>query len=257
MDWLQQKRMLSYPSWPPSVLLGLVRSLLVGERRSFRQDALRCTRNLHIHLKGGAHIPTHGPGVILVNHYYRPGFFAGWIALAVSTAVPAELTWVMTSAWTAAGTLGSLLKAALSERLFPRLAQVYGFIPMPPMPPRPQDVAARAQAVRRVLSVTSRSPQALIAMAPEGQDSPGGVLMRPHPGVGRLLAHLEAGGMSFHPVGIYEETTALVVHFGAPFRLNLSKGLSTTETDRLSAEIAMCRIAALLPQELRGTFGES
>jgi hypothetical protein len=109
--------------------------------------------------------------------------------------------------------------------------------------------------VRQVLSEARRNPQALIAIAPEGQDPPGGVLMRPHPGVGRMLAHLESVGLGFQPVGVYEENHTLVVHFGAPFQLNLSEGLTTAETDCQAAEVALRRIAALLPQELRGDFG--
>jgi 1-acyl-sn-glycerol-3-phosphate acyltransferase len=124
---------------------------------------------------------------------------------------------VMTAAWTPAGTAWSRLQAAASVRLFPRLASLYGFIPMPPMPPRPFEAAARAQAVRQVLSAVRRSPPPLLAISPEGQDTPGGALMRPHPGVGRMLAHLAKSGYPFHPVGVHESEALRLIRSPWPF----------------------------------------
>lgn len=244
-----------YPAFPFSLVLGAAWSLLRGSRRSFRRDALRCICNLSLKILGVEHIPQSGPGVVLVNHYYRPGFFAGWIALALSAAIPTELIWVMTAAWTEAGTLGSRLRAALSVPLFPRVARMYGFIPMPPMPPRPHEVAARAQAVRRILAAASQIPPPLLAFAPEGMDPPGGVLMRPPSGVGRLLAKLAQQNLRFYPVGVYEDEMFLTARFGASFCLKSPAGLSVDELDRQVADTAMEAIAVLLPPALRGVYG--
>jgi hypothetical protein len=192
--------------------------------------------------------------VILVNHYHRPGFFAAWISLAVSAAVPEELVWVMSAAWTEAETLWTRLKAAASVPLYPRLARVYGFVSMPPMPPRPQETAARARAVRQFLAAARRTPPPLLAVAPEGQDPPGDRLMRPHPGVGRMLARLAEANCRFYPAGVYEEGDTFVVRFGPGYDLALAPGLRPAEIDRQAGDAAMRPIAALLPPGLRGGY---
>ena len=249
------------PDYPPisaCVATEAAWSILLKKKRSFRQDALRLTRNLSIKNTDSVNIPCQGPGVILVNHYQRPGFFTGWIALALSAAVPEEVIWTMTAAWTGSSTRWERIKSATSAKLFPRLAHMYGFIPMPPMPPRPQDLEARTGAVRQVLSVARRRPPVLLAIAPEGQDSPNGGLMRPHPGVGRMLSKLAESGCRFHPVGVYEDGQALVLNFGTVFSMPLQPGLSNREIDQLTADTAMQAVADRLPEHLRGIYaGES
>jgi 1-acyl-sn-glycerol-3-phosphate acyltransferase len=240
--------------FPWQTVLGAAWAVVSGGKRSLRQDAIRCTRRLRIKILGAEHIPQAGPGVVLVNHYYRPGFSAAWIGLAVSAVVPVELVWVMSAAWTEADTIWTRLKAAASVPLYPRLARVYGLISMPPMPPRPHEVAARARAVRQILAVARQNPPALLAIAPEGQDPPGGVLMRPPSGVGRMLARLSDSGGRFYPVGVYEQDEIVVLHFGSSFHLMLPRGLNTDEKDIRAAEMVMQAIAALLPADLRGAY---
>ena len=205
---------------------------------------------------GPENIPQSGPGVILVNHYYRPGFSAAWIGLCVSAVVPQELVWVMSAAWTEADTVVSKIKAALSVPLYPRLARVYDLISMPPMPPRPHEVEERALAVRKILAAARQNPPALLAIAPEGQDPPGGVLMQPPAGVGRMLEKLAKSGARFYPVGVFELADQVVVNFGPAFRLTTAEGLSAQEIDRRATDTAMRAIAVLLPPELRGAYNE-
>ena len=243
-----------YPPVPPDLVARLAWSILSDGERSFRQDARRLTQHLPMKIVSKENIPNHGPGVILVNHYYRPGFFTAWIALALSAVVPVELVWTMTAAWTGSSTTWERIKSAFSASLFPRLAKVYGFITMPPMPPRPQEFQARTQAVRQLLAAASRQPPALLAIAPEGQDSPGAGLMRPHPGVGRMLVQLENLGCRFHPVGVYENNQALVLDFGPAFSIALPQGLPSGEIDRQAADAVMLAVAARLPEYLRGVY---
>jgi 1-acyl-sn-glycerol-3-phosphate acyltransferase len=246
--------MVKYPAFPLPILFRVAWALLRGRQRSFRQDALRCIHGLRMDVRGVECIPQAGPGVVLMNHYWRPGFFAAWIGLGVGAAVPVDMVWVMSSAWTDADTLWTRIKAAASVPLYPRLARLYGFVSMPPMPPRPHETAARARAVRQILAAARQDPPALIAIAPEGQDSPKGKLMRPHPGVGRMLAKLADGGFLFYPVGVYEEGMELIVHFGPGFRLALPAELSVGEIDRAAADQAMLAIAACLPPGLGGAY---
>ena len=239
--------------------LGLTALVAVarGRSRSFRHDASPCLQRAGFPLSilGSEQIPTHGPRVLTANHYHRVGFGAWWIALAISATVPAEVRWSMTAAWTEDGTQRSALLARLSRRIFPRVAGVYGFDAMPPMPPRAYEVAARAAGVRAVLRAARAQPPPIIGLTPEGQDHAGGGLMRPHPGVGRFMLHLADLGHPFQAVGVYEEAGALCLSFGEPYRLAVAPGQRSAATDRAAAEIVMRALAAQLPSGLRGEFG--
>lgn len=243
-----------YPSVPLDFIVKLAWAALWQDKRSFHHDALRLTRSLPMKLLGTENIPHHGPGVVLVNHYHRPGFFAPWIALALSAIVPVDLVWTMTAAWTDANTYWERAKSMLSSHMFPRLAEVYSFIPMPPMPPRPNETYARARAVRQLLSAVRHQPSILLAVAPEGQDPAGSELMRPHPGVGRMLVQLENLGCRFHPAGVYEDKQELVLDFGPAFSIALSQGLPSGEIDHQAADMAMRAVSARLPEYLRGVY---
>jgi hypothetical protein len=194
------------------------------------------------------------PGVIVVNHYYRPGFSGLWITLIVSAVLQEELVWVMSAAWTEANTAWSRIKAAASVPLFPRLARVYGLITMPPMPPRRHETAARAWSVRKILATARQRPAPLIAIAPEGQDPIDGILMQPPPGAGRMLFKLAQLGVRFYPVGIYEQGEEMVTSFGPSFHLILPEGLSPDEIDCQAANKVMRAIAMQLPPSLRGVY---
>ncbi len=243
-----------YPSLPFTLVVQVARSALTGQKRSFRSDALRCVRGLAIDVIGNEVMPQQGPGVIVFNHYSRPGFAAWWIALALSATLPVDLHWTMTSAWTEASSYYSRIKAWLSECLFPRLAIVYGFTPMPPMPPRSHEAAARARAVRQVLAVVKNSPSTLVALAPEGQDSTDGRLMALPPGAGRFLALLSELGCSFYPLGVFETPDALCLRFGPSISLHLPPGLTASQIDEQAAGTVMRAVATLLPQALRGVY---
>jgi 1-acyl-sn-glycerol-3-phosphate acyltransferase len=248
----------SYPQypWPWKVALEILLSAARRQPRSFRKDAVACLAqaHLHLHVDGKEALPACGPVVITFNHYSRPGFGAWWIALAIGAKIPVEIHWSMTAAWTEDGSFKSYIFAEASRRLFPRVARIYGFTPMPPMPPRPSEVSARAIAVRHLLYVAKSQPSSIIALSPEGQDSPGGVLMRPHPGVGRFLLQLARLGYPIQPTGVYEEAGALCLRFGLPFRLELPSGLPRDVADRLAGELVMQGISDQLPPHLRGEF---
>jgi 1-acyl-sn-glycerol-3-phosphate acyltransferase len=245
----------SYPL-PWRLALRTLWSVARKEQRSFRQDALDALAqyDLPLRVDGRENIPSCGPAVVVVNHYSRPGFGAWWIALAISTQVPVEMHWSMTAAWTFAGSPTSWVLAEISLRLFPYIAETYNFTAMPPMPPRPSEQAARALAVRRVLAAAKSQPPPIFGLAPEGQDNPGGVLMRPHSGVGRFMVHLARLGYPFYPVGVYEEMDALCLSFGPKFRLEMPAGLSKDEVDQCASQEVMQAIARQLPARLRGEF---
>ena len=225
-------------------------------RRSFGADARAFVSGLcpPLRIVGGEHVPQRGPALLTVNHYARPGFQAYWLALAISAMVPVDVYWSMTAAWTYPDWLRRNTVTPLTRRLFRRLAALYGFTTMPPMPPDPRDTVARAAAVRRVLAYAQQAPQPVIGLAPEGADAPGGALTRPPAGVGRFMLHLAQRDLPVVPVGVYEARGAFCLRFGSPYRLTVPRVLSAAERDTRASRIAMQHIAALLPTHLRGAY---
>jgi 1-acyl-sn-glycerol-3-phosphate acyltransferase len=248
-----------YPdySYPLRLAPGFAASVLWGTGRSFRADAQACLARLKPPLRvlGQENIPQSGPALLTFNHYYRPGFHAWWLALAIAAITPQEVHFGMAGELTFPGKWYAPLGRAGSRWLLRRLAKIYGFTDMPPMPPRPQDVAARARSVRAMLDYARRHPQAILALAPEGGDNvPSGALARPASGAGRFLALLAGSGFPVTPVGAYEEAGEFCLRFGAAYRLEVPPRLGAEERDRLAAETVMRAIARQLPERLRGEF---
>lgn len=243
-------------SYPPRVLVGLARDLLLLSRRDFHWDAQACIAGLSpsLQVRGRENIPAHGPCAITVNHYHRPGFGAQWLALAISSLVPVSMHWIMTGEFTYPGKWYERFGTPGSRFLLGRIAHMYGFSTMPPMPPRQKDVEARAASVRTVLQYVRRVEKPVLGLAPEGYDPPGDVLSRPAPGVGRFGLLLSRAGLQFCPVGAYEADGCFQVCFGRAYALSVPPGLSPDEKDRQASQIIMEKIAGLLPVQLRGDF---
>lgn len=253
-----------YPTYAlsPTVVLGVLGAVLTDRQRSFRRDACACVARLRppLHVEGAQHVPQRGPALLTVNHYARPGFQAWWLALGISSVVPVEVHWVMTAAWTYPDALRSRTLTPLSRWLFGRLARVYGFTPMPPMPTwgtdalDPAELAERAAAVRRVLTWARQTPSPVLALAPEGRDAPGGVLTMPPPGSGRFMLHLANLGFQAVPIGAFERDGMFCLHFGPPYALAVPPDLPAPARDRAACEMVMSHIARQLPDSLRGGF---
>jgi hypothetical protein len=243
-------------TYPPRLAPGLIVNVLFGGQRSFRQDAQACIGRLKPSLQvlGAENIPHAGPCLITFNHYYRPGFSAWWMALGIAALVPVEMHWVMTGELTFPGKWYAPLGMAGSRWLLRRFSKIYGFTSMPPMPPRPEDVEARAKSVRGVLAYARAQPQAILGLAPEGGDQPGGIVNWPPPGAGRFILLLAEQGFPILPVGCFEEAGEFCLRFGAAYRLQIPRGLGPDEKDRHAAQTVMSAIAAQLPANLRGKF---
>jgi len=226
---------MDYPSYtyPRGLFAKIARDVLFLRRRNFREDAKACIANLHPPLRvlGAENIPRHGPYVITVNHYHREGFGAQWIALAIAACVPANMHWVMTGEFTYPGKWYAVLGSISSQLLLKRLASIYSFTTMPPMPPRAKDVEARAISVRVVLEYVRHTRDPILGLAPEGYDPPGGVLTHPVSGVGRFGLLLSNAGLKFIPVGAYEADGIFTVHFGEAYELSVPRHLSADEKD--------------------------
>jgi hypothetical protein len=256
MIWTFQFFMNPDYSYPPDLYLRVALDAALLRRRSFRQDAKACIRNLRPPLKvlGEENIPQRGPCVLTVNHYHREGFGTEWLALAIASVVPADMHWMMTGEWTYPGRWYAPLGAVYSRFILHLLARAYGFTSMPPMPPRSKDVEARAKSVRAVLDVVRHTKDPILGLAPEGYDPPSGVLTRPASGVGRFGLLLSNAGLKFIPVGAYEADGVFTVNFGKAYELEVERGLSSDEKDAQAAQIIMKNIAQSLPSQLRGEF---
>jgi 1-acyl-sn-glycerol-3-phosphate acyltransferase len=245
-------------SYPIRVVWGLPASVLFGMRRSFRLDGQACIRRLKPPLRvlGQQHIPQAGPGLIVFNHYYRPGFNAWWMAFAIAATVPAEIHFIMTGELTYPGKWYAPLGRAGSRWLLERIRRTYGFTTMPPMPPRPQDLEARAHSVREALAYLKSHPGCLLALAPEGGDQPGGRLTWPPSGAGRFISLLASSSVPILPVGVYEDSGSLCLDFGEPYGLSIPPGLLVDERDRYATGVVMRSLARLVPERLRGEFAQ-
>lgn len=249
---------MSHPSYalPSAVTLSLARDVLLGRQRSFQTDARRFVNGISSLRVIGSTPALHSapPGwLITVNHYSRPGFRAWWIAIALASVIPAEIHWVITSAWTFRDPLRSRLFTPLTEWLLRHIAHTYNFTAMPPIPPRPREAAQRAQAVRKVLKYAHATKQPVIGLAPEGMDSPDGKLMTPPPGVGRFIAHLAGAGLTILPVGVFEdaEPGAFCIRFGPPYHLPHDLPHDPEARDAHVSILVMQAIANCLPASLR------
>lgn len=244
-------------TYPPQIILGLLRDLILLRGRSFREDSSAVITQLAspLQIRGEENIPEKGPYVLTLNHYTRAGFQIWWAALAISSVVSSPLHWIITSEWTAPGKWFEPLKGVFSRFVATRIVKVYNFTGMPPMPPRSQDLIARAGSVRSILTyVRQNGNNVIIGFAPEGRDEPNGRLIKPAPGVGRFCLLLAGQHLGFLPVGFYESKDELHINFGKPFNLNVRSSLPLKRVDAAAADIIMTNIAALLPIGLRGEY---
>jgi 1-acyl-sn-glycerol-3-phosphate acyltransferase len=242
---------------PRPGLAGFVASALLLRPRSFARDAQRAVAGLPLppQVLGGEQIPPQGPGLIVCNHYTRPGFPAWWLVLAISAAAAAhrhpqadpQIHWVMTAAWTFPGSpWRRRLLSPLTRFAFDRVARTYGFVTMPAMPPDPAEVEARAWAVRRTVRLARHlaATDGLLGLAPEGQDTPGG-LGQPPAGAGEFMALLVQAGLPLLPVGVSETAGRLCISFGPLFEPDIPP--RHAGQDQAVARQVMAAVARQLP----------
>lgn len=203
------------------------------------------TLRLPLKVIGKAQIP--GPCVITINHYTRPGFQAWWLALGVSAVLTKEVHWVVTSAWRQPDRLRSWTITPVSAWILKRAAKVYGFTCMPPMPPRPDEVEGRAQAVREIIRYARQDYCPVIGMAPEGGDfSPPGEVGELPGGSGRLMLHLAKLGLAVLPVGAFDTDGRFCLNFGQAYHLGPPPMDSARERDAWARQMVRQKIEALL-----------
>lgn len=214
---------------PGRFVSGFLWATLALRPRSFARDARLVIAGLEpaLEVHGAQHIPRRGGYLVVCNHYTRPGLAAWWFVFAISATIAerrapgadAEVRWIITSGWTfPSSRRRQRLLRPLTHWAFRRVAHVYGFVTMPPMPPDPREVMARAQAVRRSVLLARQAARdgGMVGLAPEGRDTPELVGQFP-PGVGRFVALLVEEGLEVLPAGVVETEGRLRVAFGPPF----------------------------------------
>lgn len=225
---------------------------------AWRADALAYfeRQRPRLGVTGAEQLPAAGGLLLTANHYARRGVPAWWMPLAVSAATPVDVHWITTAALWYPGGPRAWVVTPITRWFLARAARVYGFTTMPPMPPKPNEVEARAGAVRAVLRWVRQAPRPVVGLAPEGGDGgPTAQLHAPPPGLGRFIHRLERVGLAIVPVGVFDMDGALRVKMGAPYRLaELGLGRESRRSDAAIAGVVMRQIAALLPPELRGRY---
>lgn len=242
---------------PRRFLGGFLWAMLALRPRSFARDAQVAVTGLRpgLEILGGEHVPPRGPCLVTCNHYSRPGFAAWWLALAITAAVAAhrtpdadpEVRWVMTAAWTfPENGWRHWVLTPITRWAFDRVARVYGFVTMPPMPPDPHEVELRALAVLRTVRLARQAARegGMVGLAPEGRDVPK-ELGRPPEGAGEFMALLVRAGLPVLPVGVAEQGGRLRVSFGPLFVPEVPP--DRAERDRVVARQVMAAIARQLP----------
>jgi len=233
----------------PSILL----SLLLGSQRDFREDSRRLVERMQPkpELRGMENIPQYGPFLVTMNHYSRPGFLIVWAVMAISSALPHNSIWLMTNAWTKrSGTPGDWLQTRLSKVILTRIAKVYGMVSTPAMPPVAEETAERALSLRKLMKMLHEQPGAIVGLAPEGMDFPGGQLGKPAEGTGKMIWHTCQWLKQLVAVGVFEKNGQLVIQFGKPYRLSVTR--YANDLDEKVIRQVMGRIAAQLPREMPG-----
>jgi hypothetical protein len=236
---------------PP--LRRIVAGILLGRGRDFAQDSRTLVSELKPPLRRLNAPPTLPPGgvAVLANHYVGPDFHAWWLAFAISSSLDAQVKWVVTNEWGYPDLLRRTMVTPATRLFLQRAALSYGFFLMPPMPPRPQEVEARASAVKRILRFVAQSKDPILGVAPEGADAPTLALGPPPAGTGRFLIQLARHRMRFLPVAVYQEDKALCIRFGEVFSIDRD---GQREASDRAADLSMRAIARLLPESLQGYY---
>lgn len=237
------------------------RDMLIGRPRSFRADCALAVRSLPLRpkIEGLEHVPREGPIVVVANHYQRRDLWVGFCGGLLCDALwgvrdDLRCRFVITDR--------ALLDGAtvpLTQFVFARVARVWDMILVTPPETRDADADdARRHALRACLEAL-RGEQArstCLIISPEGVRGNTRGLKAATRGSGRSLLALAATGAPLLAAAVYEEPGgALHLSLGPAWHPVPPKGLPKGQLDAWAADDALRRIAALLPEHLRGQYG--
>ena len=229
------KPQFTFPRYPSIISTGLavIAARILGHKRSLHTDAIRLTAKIipPVIVEGVENIPTSGGYLIVVNHYVRAGYNTAWNALALAAVIPEEIAYIMSEAWAFTGNPSGFLLRPLMRSFLASINRVYGFLSMPSMVKGLSTPLSRAAAVRRVIQFVRTHPNAIIGLAPEGQDSPlDGVGLAPAGG-GKFMLQLNRMGLPLLPVTVAENSGQLIVKFGQAFDITVEADTPPEKVD--------------------------
>lgn len=239
--------------------LGL--DIMWGRRRLLANDGqhlIACMRRPP-RVEGAEHIPLRGTFCLAANHYQRWGLWIGWEGGIMAAQVAArradhhDLHLLVIGESRVGPLLGRSWAVPGTAWIYRRVAALWGMVAMPVAPEAARE---RARALRRLLALAlPRNGDAgdPIGLFPEGEQGNAGGLREALPGMGIFFSLLGRRGVPVLPAVMFEDEQGLVVRFGEPLLVRATERGATT--DHTLATTVMQRIAALLPEDLRGVYG--
>lgn len=271
----------------PATLLKVLRDLARGSPASLIPVQTRLFAGMapSPRVSGKELIPFDSPFIAVFNHYESSTAAAWWGPFLMSGVIARhrksaerhtglaegdknrkrdgtreevqQIRWLMAGEWWYPSGFDRLVKQPFTRLLFGRLAQVYGFVRVPPVLEGNSTRGEGFAGVRHALALTQGANPSLVGLAPEGHSGPGGVLIVPPAGTGLFLLHLTHQELPLLPIGWFEdENRALTINFGHPFHLLISERTGRDERDRAAATQAMTAIGLLIPERLWGAYTE-
>jgi len=234
-------------------MLGLGETDLIADAMEYI-DAVRPSPVI----EGEENIPATGPFCAVANHYERRGLWIGFPSSLLVAAVarrrpgepPLHIAVVdQTRLWE------GRVPVPGTRWAYRRVAVCYAMVTIPA---RESDTAGRAAAMRRLARLALAPPRGRgepICFYPEGEAGTASGMTDALPGTGAFLALLGRAGVPILPVGFAEVGDRLLGRIGRPFSLSIAPA-SGDERDRMARRMAMERIAALVPADLRGPYAE-
>ena len=201
---------------------------------------------------GIEHVPREGACIVVMNHYERPGLRVWWCAALVGAALASHrggdppVHWLITDRFEGFRFAGLPMPDRLMAWLLGKIGGAYGLL----LVARPDDeVRSRSSLLREAREIVRAG--SVLGITPEAASGSGPELAAAWPGSGAALSWLSSGATPLVPVAVRDdEDGALLATFGAPFTLERM-------SDEEGARAVMGAVAALLPQELRGVYGEA
>lgn len=232
---------LSYPV-PWKLVAGLWPHILHGTPANidkFSHDVAQLIQPEPV-IEGRQNLPASPRFVLVANHYQRKGLWILHSAAVLTHAIrkhygPADppIRWVVTANWPPLQ-IGPLRLPSPGDWLLPRVARALSCYPVSFLGTKP---AYTARSIRRILREVPQS-NCPLGLFPEGVAGSAGNIVRPLPGVDRLLVHLARAGVPVLPAA-FSENGGFLIRFGT--LLTPSVLIAAPN----AADLAMARVADL------------
>lgn len=248
--------------FPLRWVLAMSRDILLGRPRALRADCALAVRSLprRPKIEGLEHVPRQGPFVVIFNHYQRRDLWIGFCCGLLCDALWGARDHLRCRLVITDRALLDGATVPLTPAIFRRAARVWDMILVTP----PEALDAEADSARRhalracMAALRGESGRSTcLIISPEGVRGNTRGLKPAAPGSGRSLLALAATGAPLLPAAVYEEPGgALHLSLGPTWHPHPPKDLPKANLDTWAGDDALRRVAALLPESLRGAYGD-